>query len=125
MTLARSPMRRRYRDTGPDEKTRQRLAERSGGWCELKLPGCTGRATEVSHRKGRKSGGRHRGALDENNQLCNIMAACHTCGQWVTARPAEANDLVLVLKECQIPELEPASYRSECWALLGAEVTPL
>src|SRR5688572_13031524 len=104
MALTRSPMRRRYRDTGPDPETRQRLAERSGDRCELALPGCYGRATEVSHRQGRKSGGRHGEALAANNRLCNVMHACRACGQWVTDRPAEANDLGLVLKEWQVPE---------------------
>lgn len=118
-------VRRSYRNTGPDPATREQLKQRSGGICELQLPGCWSRASEVSHRKGRKSGGRHGEALAENNRLCNVMHACRPCGQWVTDRPAEAKDLGLVLEEWQVPELEPASYRNECWALLGEEVTRL
>jgi hypothetical protein len=99
---------------------REGLERRSEGLCEMRLPGCSGNATDAAHRLARKKGGRRYESFD---RLCNLIHACRTCHRWTHDRPAEANDLGLVLKEWQVPELEPMAYRNQGWVLLGAEVT--
>lgn len=44
--------------------------------CEIQAPGCTGRATEISHIVGLARGG----PLADKR---NFKAACHWCGQYV------------------------------------------
>ncbi len=44
--------------------------------CEIQAPGCTGRATEISHIVGRARGG----ALSDPS---NFEAACRWCGDYV------------------------------------------
>lgn len=122
MALARSPLHRRtplksrVRPAVPASVLKA-LAARSGGLCEAELPGCLGRATDPCHRVGQAQGA--------PDTLANVWMGCRRCHEWCHARVAEACDLGLMLKSWQIPELEPMSYRSECWALLGTEVTRL
>lgn len=51
--------------------------------CQIQAPGCTGRATEISHIKGRARGG----ALSDRK---NMESACHWCGQYVEHNKAWA-----------------------------------
>lgn len=51
--------------------------------CQIRAPGCTGRATEVSHIIGRARGG----ALADRK---NMKSACHNCGQYVEHNKAWA-----------------------------------
>ena len=90
-------------------ETRKGLGVRSQGDCEMALPGCTGAATEVSHRIKRGAGGRHGTAAELSNRLSNLLHACHTCHRWCHDRPAEAYDLGLILREHQDPLREPAN----------------
>jgi len=52
--------------------------------CEIKLPGCTGLATDIHHKE-------YRGI----NTLAQAtwIAACRTCHDWCHANPAEAREL--------------------------------
>jgi hypothetical protein len=52
--------------------------------CEIKLPGCTGLATDIHHKE-------YRGI----NTLAQAtwVAACRTCHDWCHANPAEAREL--------------------------------
>jgi hypothetical protein len=111
-------MSRTYRPTGPDVRTRANLRARSGGYCEMNLAGCTGRATEVAHRIKRGAGGRHGEALERSNRLSNLIHACSDCHAWTHARPTEAYQLGLMLREHQNPADEPMPYRNEGWVLL-------
>ena len=68
---------------------RQIVAERSNGTCELKLPGCQGRATNYQHRK-------RKGHCDRDERWAPSNAL-HVCGSGTTgchgyihANPAEA-----------------------------------
>lgn len=85
------------------------LAERSGGWCEMKLPGCLGRATDPSHRIRVGMGGRHGPAAEQSSRLSNVLHACRACHDWCHSRPAEAYDLGLFLREGQDPTHEIAN----------------
>ncbi len=119
--LTRSPMRRVGRNTGPSQYVRLALCERSGGWCEMRLSGCTGKATEAAHRIGRKAGGRHGEALTESNRLSNLIHSCATCHRWTHDNPALAQDLGLMLREYQDPSLEPVAYQNAGWVVLDDE----
>ena len=91
------------------------LVERSAGWCEARLPGCTGQATDACHRIARKAGGRPNG---NDARLSNVWHGCRTCHRWATANPFEAYDLGLALQEHQDPTVEPMAYQSEGWVRL-------
>lgn len=110
----RSPMRRSVHPTVPPE-LRAQLAVRSGGWCEARLPGCTGRATDAAHRISRKMGGR---PLGDDARLSNMLHLCRACHSWCHARPAEAKDFGLMLDEHQDPSLEPMAYLGAGWVHL-------
>lgn len=104
---ARNPLRgkkpgaaKRPRDTGPPKETRQLLAARSGGMCEI----CgTARAVDPHHRLGRKAGGTRRPWV---NRLSNIIHACRSCHQQVTdtnGRRVEFEVAGWLLREGQDP----------------------
>jgi hypothetical protein len=58
-------------------------------FCELKLPGCTGTATEIHHMKGRI------GSLLTNRGY--FKSTCRSCHSWVTEHSKEAIELGLSL----------------------------
>jgi hypothetical protein len=67
------------------------VAARSGGWCEAwlgELP-CTGRATEMHHRRLR---GR-RGLLPGTNEASNAAYLCTPCHRWAHHEVAFARDV--------------------------------
>lgn len=53
-------------------KSKQAVRARSGGYCEARLPGCTGRAEHAHHRKMRSQGGSHRTV-----NLLDVCLSCH------------------------------------------------
>lgn len=101
-TAMRRAQRRRITQTFRDA-----LCFRSGGWCEPRLDGCLGRATDVCHRIARKAGGRPQG---RDIRLSNVWHGCRACHQWATERPAEAYDAGLALKEGQDTTVEPIAF---------------
>ncbi|MEO3922675.1 hypothetical protein ABGB07_02150 [Micromonosporaceae bacterium B7E4] len=115
--MKRTRMKNRYRPTGPTTDEMEKLRERSGGLCEMQLPGCLGRATDVCHRIKRGMGGRKGAARELNNRLSNVIHGCRECHGWTHARPEEAYDLGLMLREGQDPENEPVTRRCE-WVYL-------
>jgi hypothetical protein len=103
--LRRVAMTRTGPKPGTEEKdARAIVRERSGGWCEMRLTGCAGRATDFSHRIGQGVGG--------PDTPSNAMDACRICHSWCHARPAEAKDLGLMLESWQDPTLEPVAYQN-------------
>lgn len=105
--LRRTAISRTVRSTGPTLSARKLLAERSGGRCEVGLPGCWGTATDVHHRVNRQAGGRHGASRVRLNQLSALIHCCRLCHQWITTRPAWAADLGLSLRDWQEPHHEP------------------
>jgi hypothetical protein len=89
------------------------LAERSGGWCEMQLAGCWGRASDPCHRIGTKAGGRQGAAAEHHDRLSNVLHGCRACHDWQTQTnnrlPAE--ELGLVLREGDDPLTKPVRYR--------------
>lgn len=109
---------RRTRPKTVSADFRVRLAARSNGCCEMTLPGCTYRATDVAHRISKKAGGR---PLDDLDRLSNVLHACRTCHRWTHDSPRAAYDLGLMLKEHQDPEVEPVAYQNAGWVRLDDE----
>lgn len=93
------------------DNVRAALNKRSGAWCEMQLPGCTGVATDPAHRIGQGSGGRHGKAKVQNDRLSNLLHACRTCHEWTHREDELANDDGLRLKNGCIPTQEPVLYR--------------
>lgn len=117
--MRRTPMKSRYRPTGPTADTREALVGRSGGLCELvATQTCTGSATEVAHRLGKKAGGRKGTALAESNRLSNVVHSCHTCHMWTHDHPDVAYTLGMMLHEWDSPPDVPMQYRAGEMVLL-------
>jgi hypothetical protein len=115
--LRRTPMkRRRWRPAVPVD-TSAEMTVRSGGVCEVALPGCTGRGRHPSHRITQKAGGRHGAAKVDHDRLSNVMHACPRCHDWIGAHPKAADELGLALREGDDPTVERVRYRGR-WALL-------
>ncbi len=109
--LRRTPMKAHRPGPAVPKATRDAVAERSHGWCEIALGHCTGRATDRSHRKTVKMGGRHGAAKVDHDQLSDVMDACRWCHDYIGDHPAQAKALGLALEEWQNPTDEPVSYR--------------
>jgi 5-methylcytosine-specific restriction endonuclease McrA len=61
---------RAYRLPGNWKRLRASILDRDGGVCQIRLPGCTGLATEVDHiRPG------------DDHSESNLRAACQSCNQ--------------------------------------------
>ena len=58
------------------KKAREAVLERSRGYCEAGLPGCTIMGQEVHHKKLRSRGG--------SNKPVNLLLVCHFCHQQIT-----------------------------------------
>jgi len=89
----------RRRSTKP---LRARLADRSGGLCEIQMPGhCRGIALDPCHRIGTKAGGRQGAAAIEHDRLSNVLHGCRGCHDWQTAKGnrKRAEELGLVVPE--------------------------
>lgn len=107
---------KRHTATPPRIPTRVRiaLAVRSGGKCEIAAPGCTGQATEASHRVKVGAGGRKGQAAVGHHVLSNLLHVDRHChAQHLHAEPAAAYAAGWMLREHQDPAAEPVTYRGE------------
>jgi len=57
--------------------------------CQAALPGCTGRSTDVHHKKGR---GKY------HNDVSTWLSVCRTCHNWIELNPIEAKELGFSIK---------------------------
>jgi len=69
------------------DAVRRLIRQRSGGQCEIGLPGCQEGARHLHHRKLRSRGG--------TNDAHNLLDACAACHDWVHDNPAKATELGL------------------------------
>jgi hypothetical protein len=92
---------------------RKTLAERSGGVCEARLDGCSGRAIDPHHRVIRQRGGRQAEAKERSDQLSGLLHLCRFCHDWVHDHPEKARQIGLLLRQHQIPAQELVAYRGE------------
>jgi hypothetical protein len=99
---------------GVPAKVRAALAARSEGLCEIEAPGCTGAATDLSHRKKVGAGGRKGATAKAHHVLSNSLAACRWCHQeQLHAQPALAYWAGWMLRENENPREVPVSYRGQ------------
>lgn len=103
--MRRSAIKSKVQERTEEEKTARELVRmRSGGWCEIRLTGCLGRATDFSHRIRRSQGGPWTAS--------NGLDACRMCHHWCGMRDDEANGLGLTLKSYQDPTSVPVAYQN-------------
>jgi hypothetical protein len=107
------------------------LTHRSGGVCEMALPGCTEWATDPAHRIRQGMGGRKGAAKTAHDVLSNLLHACRRCHSRTHAEPAFAYSLGLMLRDGSDPLAEPAQYRgvrrwlTDCGSVLTSNPTPI
>lgn len=109
--LQRTAMRRSRPKSAVPAATTDLLARRSGGRCELALPGCWGTATDAAHRKLRGMGGRRRQAAVLQGLPSAAVHACRWCHGLTTSAVGEAlagyRAAGILLLERQDPAHEP------------------
>ena len=86
---------------------RKALRERSGGFCEMRLEGGLGRATDPCHRIASGNGGRQGAAKVHHDRLSNVVHGCRACHDWCHDNIASAELLGLMLREGDVPEAIP------------------
>lgn len=106
-----APVKRTRVESAAPADVRAVLMARSGGVCEMGLPGCHRQGTDAAHRLARKAGGRKGVAKTAHNQPSNALFACRACHSWSTEHPAESYRLGLMLREGQVPSQVPVTYR--------------
>lgn len=74
-------MARSWGSTPQWRRVRRRVLERDGYVCQLRLPGCEGRASECHHRYGRLRPGQPLGPDDYDPSV--LQAACRNCNRRV------------------------------------------
>lgn len=95
------------------------LLERSGGWCELRIPGvCVVVGHDVAHRIGEGMGGRKGVAAAENDRLSNVLYACRMCHRYCHDYPATARGHGWMLRQGSNPAVRPVFYNNLRWVLL-------
>ena len=83
---------------------RDRVKARSGGWCEMQVPGvCLGRATNWCHRVGKGQGGQWRAS----NGLAGCGSGTTGCHGWCHANPAAARERGWMLRRTEDPAAVP------------------
>jgi hypothetical protein len=97
---------------------RRALAARSGGWCEMRLAGCLGRATDPAHRIASGNGGRHGAAKVHHDRLSNVLYGCRGCHRWTHEHVAEAEALGLMLRDGDVSEGKRVLLPAHGWVLL-------
>jgi hypothetical protein len=106
---------------------RKTLVERSGGFCEIRMTGCSNIATDVSHRISVKAGGRHGAEADKHARLSNVLHSCRSDHEYLHANPAAAKAEFVgwALEEWQEPTEWPVLYRGELsWLTDDGRVVP-
>jgi 5-methylcytosine-specific restriction enzyme A len=104
--LRRTPMRRRYRDTGPDAKTRELVLERDEYGC---VYDGWNRDLQLHHRLPRKSGGR--ADRRASNSPANLLTLCRDCHDLMESRRDEAYEIGYLVREHDDPAETPVAHR--------------
>lgn len=89
-----------------------RLAERSGGLCEIRRPSiCRRYAVDPSHRIPVGAGGVHGEAKSKSDRLSNLMHSCRPCHRWVHRWPHKAKAAGLAMVKGEEPTQRWVLYR--------------
>lgn len=83
------------------DAVRPTIERRSQGWCEVRLPGCAGRAAHVHHRKLRKQGG--------DNSPANLLAACQICHHLAHSYPLASYEAGFLVRATSDPDRIPVT----------------
>ena len=100
-------------DTGTDipQASRDAVAARSGGVCEIQAPGvCTGTATDWHHRQRRRE--------HHDHSPANGLHACRRCHGVAHDRPELARSFGWIVSAWAKPENAPVMIRGVRWCLL-------
>lgn len=119
--MRRSPIRRRYRDTGPSRATVVLVKARAGMQCErcmVAVAGPRGISWEIHHRRPRRMGGSKDPAT---NGPANLLLLDLDCHRWIEANRSTAHDLGLLLHARQDPAATPVLLGGRVLCLLGPE----
>lgn len=111
--MKRTPMSRRYSDTGPSRETLAALAQRCGGRCEL----CGQAAEHTHHRRPRGIGS----SRDPQINACsNLLRLCASCHRYVEEHRAEALLSGWLVSRYTDPASAPVLIdRGSRWVYLG------
>jgi hypothetical protein len=104
------PAQRRPKPAVPS-RLRMELQGRSGGTCEIVLPGCGITAIDPAHRIKQGMGGRHGEAKVAHDVLSNLIHACRWCHSICHQQPNLAYRRGWMLREGQNPLEVPVLYR--------------
>jgi hypothetical protein len=98
------------------QASRDLLAARSGGVCEVQAPGpCTHTATDFHHRQRRREG---------DHSVTNAIHACRRCHRLAHDRPELARAFGWIVSAWSAPADTPLMLRGEQWVLLSETYTP-
>lgn len=89
------------------------LKERSGGVCEIGLPGCAYTATDPAHRIKQGMGGRKGVTKKAHDVPSNVLHLCRWCHTICHQQPNLAYRRGWMLREHQTPIAEPVLYRGQ------------
>ena len=90
------------------DEQRPKVQRRSQGRCEARLPGCTGAATHVHHRKLRAQGG--------DNGLHNLLACCSSCHSRIHLHPFKSYGAGFLVRSTDDPaDIIPRVGRHTLW----------
>lgn len=97
--------------TGFSKQVRERLMDRSNGFCEA----CgVNEPTDAHHRRPRGRGG---SKADDTNQLSNALAICRPCHDLIESRREFALDRGWLVRQGFTPAEVPVVYQGD-WAVL-------
>lgn len=85
--MKRSPIHPISKKRAAENRLRAKLRPQVvGGPCQVRLPVCTGRATDWHERLTRARGG-------SITDLSNAIGCCRECHSWLTEHPQEAHEM--------------------------------
>lgn len=121
MPLERSPMKRRYKPSGPSPDVVEALYERASWSCELCTVGIGPRRGEehhVHHRRPRRMGGTD---LPDANDLPNLLLLCPSCHAVVEKERAAAYEGGWLVRQNDDPAAVAVLIGASRWVLLTAD----
>lgn len=116
--IRRSPMRSRYRSTGPSAEVVDLVLERASYSCEMcsvMLGHRRGKDWECHHRRPRRMGGSQ---LPDTNSLVNLLVLCPSCHELVERERAAAYEGGWLVRQNDSPTIVPVLIGADRWVLL-------
>ena len=109
--MKRTRMKATRKHDPAEAPARRTVYARSGGYCEIRIPGvCVGRGEHWHHRLNRSTGGLWSGS--------NGLHACHRCHAAVTDRRPEHVTAGWCVQPWRVPAEVPVYLSGRAWVLL-------